>query len=198
MGTKLYVANLPAAPSAITLRAHFGTCGTVTNVEIIPDRNAGRGRGSAVVQMGSAAAAERARSELNGSLFAGQLLIVEAAPDDPTDRHGHAPRSAQKSEGDSQARITCQFREPSNMTYELDCEGVGLVLRIFFPTETGEFRVMAQTSGATTPTTDSTAGSRVEALRSVARACQADGAAVALAHVNWSAVEQALAKVRAI
>jgi RNA recognition motif-containing protein len=199
MGTKLYVANLPAAPSAIALRAHFSTCGTVANVELMLDRNVGRGRGSAIVRMASAAGAERAISELNGSSFAGQFLIVEAAPDDPAERHGHGTRAAQASDGDSQARITLQFREPANMTYELDCEGVGLVVRVFFPTETGDFRVVAQASGgAAAPSSDSTATSRAEALRNIARTCREGDPAATLARINWIAVEQALTKVRAI
>ena len=197
MGTKLYVANLPYAPSAIALRAHFSACGVVSDVQIMADRNAGRGRATAVVRMGSSAAAERALSELNGELFAGQLLLVEAAPDDSP---GDGGRSARRAEPKDEApvRITTQFREPANMTYELDCSGVALVLRIFFPTTEGEWRIEARTSTrADAPSSDATAPSRVEALRRIAHASR-EGATGALEAVDWDAVEQSLTKVRAL
>lgn len=198
MGTRLYVANLPDAPSALALRAHFSACGVVSDIEIVPDRNAGRGRGSALVRMNSAADAERAISKLNGALFAGQLLQVEPAPDHPGDRRGAAHRKAeQAAEQGSRAHITLQFREAANMTYELECAGVALVVRVFFPTTTGLCRVAAQASGApdTTPGTTAVAPSRLEAFRSVVSACREGGA---LAHIDWEAVEEAMKKVRAL
>ncbi len=197
MGTKLYVANLPSAPSAIALRAHFSACGVVSDVQIVGDRNVGRGRATAFVRMGSAAAAERALSELNGEPFAGQLLLVEAAPDDS---RGDGGRAARRSEPKDEApvRITTQFREPANMTYELDCAGVALVLRIFFPTTEGQWRIEARTSNAPdAPSSDATAPSRVEALRQIARAAR-EGAVGSLELVDWDAVVQALTKVRAL
>jgi hypothetical protein len=204
MGTKLYVANLPHPPSASALREHFSACGAVSEVEIILDRNVGRGRASAFVWMGSAAAAERARTELNRSSLGGQLLLVEAAPDDFTRRDRPATpaapqRGQQQTESEAPARITLQFREPRNMTYELDCAGVAIALRTFFPTADGEWRIQVQTSTAPdAASTESTAASRVEALRNIARACREGGAVPALAHVDWEAVEQALVKVRAL
>jgi RNA recognition motif-containing protein len=197
MGTKLYVANLPYAPSAIALRAHFSACGVVSDVQIVGDRNAGRGRATAVVRMGSAAAAERALSELNGEPFAGQLLLVEAAPDDSPYEGGRSARRADPKD-EAPVRITTQFREPANMTYELDCAGVALVLRIFFPTTEGQWRIAARTgNGADAPNSDATAPTRVEALREIARAGR-EGAVGALEYVDWDAVEQALTKVRAL
>ena len=199
MGTKLYVANLPNPPSAPALREHFSACGYVSDVEIVPDRHPGRGRASAFVRMGSAASAERARTELNGSSFAGQLLLVEVAPDEAGDQRGYPTRRPEKNEDESRTRITTQFREPANMTYELDCADTAIVLRIFYPTATAEWRVVAQASrAADAPSAASTAPSRVEALRNIARECSEGVAATALARIDWDAVEQAMTKVRAL
>lgn len=202
MGTRLYVANLPSAPSASALRAHFSTCGVVADVEIVPDRNAsGRGRSSAFVRMESAAAAERAASQLNGAPFGGQLLQVEAAPDRGGDTPAPAKRkAAADSEQSERAHITLQFRESTNMTYELDCSGVTVVVRVFFPTADGVWRVAAQASRASDaePGSFATARSRGEAFRSVVGACQEGAGASPLARIDWAAVEDALKKVRAL
>ena len=104
-----------------------------------------------------------------------------------------------QSEESQRARITFQFRESSNMTYELDCAGTALVLRVFFPTDTGEVRIVARASTAPdAPSTGSEAASRVEALRALARSCRELDGMPALARIDWSAVEQALVKVRAV
>lgn len=200
MGTKLYVANLPNAPSALALRAHFSTCGSVSEVELVPERNSGRGRGSAFIRMGSAAAAERAVSELNGAPFAGQLLIVEAAPDDAVDRRSAAKRREERTDdAGSGARITLQYREPTNMTYELDCSGVTLVVRLFFPGSTEQWRIVVQASrDADAPITAAVAASRLEAFRDVVRACREGVGFADLGRVDWNGVEQALLKVRAL
>jgi RNA recognition motif-containing protein len=197
MGTRLYVANLPFAPSAIALRAHFSTCGVVSDVQIVADRNTGRGRGSAVVRMGSALAAERALAELNGAPFAGQLLLVEAAPDDsPREQRG---RETSRTEKADDSRITLQFREPSNMTYELECSGVAIVIRVFFPDPTGQWRIVAQASrDADAPSAAAAASSRLEAFRELARTCREGADATVLHRIDWDAVERALTTVRAI
>jgi RNA recognition motif-containing protein len=198
--TKLYVANLPHAPNALALRAHFSACGFVSDIEIVSDRNGGRGRGSALVRMGSAASAERALSELNGSTFGGQLLLVEAAPDTGEDRSSSGNRREKQTEEDrAGVRITVQYREPANMAYELDCSGVTLVIRVCFPSATGESRIVVQTSReAGAPNVAATAGSRIDAFREVVRICR-DGVAVAdFARVDWDAVEHAMLQVRAI
>jgi hypothetical protein len=99
------------------------------------------------------------------------------------------------------ARITLQFREAANMTYELDCEGVALVLRIFFPTDTGAgaWRIVAQASTSPdSPSTASTAASKLEALRALARSCHDGGGLAAFARIDWNAVERAMANVRAV
>lgn len=200
MGTKLYVANLPEAPSAIALRAHFSACGVVSDVQLVPERNSGRGRGSAFVRMTSAAGAERALSQLNGAPFEGQLLLVEAAPDDAADRRGErARRASGHHEDQSGTRITLQFRELANMTYELDCAGVAIVIRVFFPGATAQWRVVAQAGREPdAPSTAASATSRLEAFRSVARACRESAGFPGCGLLDWEALEKTMTKVRAL
>lgn len=200
MGTKLYVANLPNLPNELALRAHFSACGVVLDVKIVPDRNEGRGRGSALVRMNSAAGAERALSQLNGSTFDGQLLLVEAAPDDEADRRSPGVRREEHRDVDRpRARITMQYREPANMAYELDCSGVTVVIRLFFPSTTEQWRIVVQASReADAPVVAATAASRLEAFRSVARACREDVSFAKLGSLDWDAVEKAMLEVRAL
>lgn len=197
MRRRLYVGNLPASVDAASLRAHFGSCGAVSDVTLTADRNAGRGRGTASIEMGSEAAARRAIAELNGSLFGGQLLLVEPAPDEAQD----AGRGRKQEEPDqvSRARITMQFREPTNMTYELDCDGTILVLSIYFPLTEGSWRILARVSRSLDgPSTSSTAASRIEALRGLAGACGDRAAGDGFALIDWTAVEQEMKRVRAV
>lgn len=200
MGTKLYVANLPHAPSAGALRAHFSACGVVADVQIVSDRNGGRGRGSALVQMSSAAGAQRALSELNGSTFAGQLLLVEAAPDGDSARHGRGARREEHADGDRPyARITVQYREPANMAYELDCGGMPIAVRLFFPNTKGEWRIVVQAGReADAPSVAAVAASRIEAFRSVVGACGDSVLFAKLGRPDWDAVEKAMLEVRAL
>lgn len=217
MGTKLYVANLPSAPSALALRAHFSVCGVVADVQIVPDRNGSRAGGSAFVRMTSAVGAERALAELNGALFGGQLLLIEAAPDDAADRsrngadrgreganrtrdgadRGRPSKGRDEQSDDSPGtRMTSQYRGPGNMTYELDCSGTTLVIRLFFPNEASEWRIVVQPSrDADAPSIAAVAASRAEAFRSVVTACR-EG--TDFARVDWDAVEKSMLKVRAL
>src|SRR5262245_59228446 len=53
MASKLYVGNLPFSASEDSLHAHFATCGTVQSCKIIIDRDTGRSKGFAFVEMAS-------------------------------------------------------------------------------------------------------------------------------------------------
>lgn len=196
MRVSIYVTNLPAVTDAAALRAHFAACGPVADVRVVADRNPGRGRGTAFVEMVSEAGATRALAELNGTMFSGQLLLLEPGPETPGKRN---PKKGPEEDHDVQARITTQFRESTNMTYELDCGGTALVLRVFFPPPTGEWRILAQASrAADAPSVSSTASSRVQAIRNLARDCGAGAHLGALATIDWAAVERSMTKVRAI
>ncbi|RPJ58775.1 MAG: RNA-binding protein [Acidobacteria bacterium] len=80
MGTRLYVGNLPFDVDEAQLRALFvGQGRTVTEVKMITDRDTGRPRGFAFVEMGSQADAEAAVRELNGTDCGGRALTVNEA-----------------------------------------------------------------------------------------------------------------------
>lgn len=98
-------------------------------------------------------------------------------------------------------RITQQFRERHNMTYELDCSGTALVVRVFFPTDGpgAEWRIEASAAGAEGHDLASAAAlSREQALQRVAQHWQEADASPARTKLDWAAVAQAMAAVRAI
>lgn len=94
-------------------------------------------------------------------------------------------------------RITQQFRERNNMTYELDCCGVPLVLRIFFPVD-AQWRIEASSGLAPTAwVATASALSRTEAMQALARNWRNATPATA-SNLDWTAVECAMVAVRAI
>jgi RNA recognition motif-containing protein len=76
--TKLFVGNLPFTVTEDALRALFTPHGTVEKIALISDRDTGRPRGFAFVEMANADAA-RAMQALNGSDFGGRPLKVNEA-----------------------------------------------------------------------------------------------------------------------
>ncbi len=91
MSTKLYVGNLPYSVTETELRDLFTQAGEVTNVSVITDRDTGRPRGFAFVEMADAAAAQKAISQFNGKMMGGRALTVnEARPQ--TQRTGGGDR----------------------------------------------------------------------------------------------------------
>jgi RNA recognition motif-containing protein len=89
MGTRLYVGNLPFDTDESQLRALFQEGGRqVTEIKIITDRDTGRPRGFAFVEMGSQADAEAAVSALNGREFGGRALTVNEAREQAPRRSG--------------------------------------------------------------------------------------------------------------
>lgn len=84
MGTKLYVGNLSYDSTEAGLRAAFEADGRKVNeVAVITDRETGRMRGFAFVQMGSEADAKSAISALDGKDLDGRTLRVDEAADRP-------------------------------------------------------------------------------------------------------------------
>ncbi len=89
MGTRLYVGNLPFDADASQLRTLFQEGGrTVTDVKIIMDRDTGRSRGFAFVEMGSQEEADGAVNALNGKEFGGRTLTVNEAREQAPRRGG--------------------------------------------------------------------------------------------------------------
>ena len=84
----LYVGNLPHSTTEAELRNVFQAHGAVERVNIVTDRETGRARGFAFVEMTDAGEADKAIAALNGTQLGGRALTInEAKP--KTDR----PRS---------------------------------------------------------------------------------------------------------
>ena len=84
MNTKLYVGNLPYSVTESALRELFAPAGEITSVAIITDRDTGRPRGFAFVEMADAAAAQKAITLVNGKTLGDrQLAVNEAKPQPP-------------------------------------------------------------------------------------------------------------------
>src|SRR5262245_11941983 len=80
MGTRLYVGNLPFSTDEAQLRAICGQDGRVVNdVKLVTDRETGRPRGFAFVEMGSPADAQACIDALNGMNVGGRALTVNEA-----------------------------------------------------------------------------------------------------------------------
>jgi RNA recognition motif-containing protein len=80
MGTRLYVGNLPFDTDESQLRALFQEGErNVTEVKIITDRDTGRSRGFAFVEMASQAEAEAAVKAMSGRELGGRALTVNEA-----------------------------------------------------------------------------------------------------------------------
>jgi RNA recognition motif-containing protein len=87
MSKKLYVGNLPFNTTADDLHEAFGQHGTVTSAQVVADRDTGRSRGFAFVEM--ADGADTAIANLNGAQFQGRMLTVnEARPREERPRTG--------------------------------------------------------------------------------------------------------------
>ena len=76
---KLYIGNLPFSSTEEDLRDLFGRHGTVDSVAVITDRETGRPRGFAFVEMAEASAADEAIRALDGSDLGGRSIRVNEA-----------------------------------------------------------------------------------------------------------------------
>ena len=76
---KMYVGNLSFNTSDNDLRQKFEEFGDVASVNIITDRETGRSKGFAFVEMANNSAAENAMNSLNGAEFQGRKLTVNEA-----------------------------------------------------------------------------------------------------------------------
>ena len=87
MAKKLYVGNISFQTTEDELRQAFGQYGTVTSAQIVTDRETGRSRGFAFVEM--ADGADEAIAAMNGALVGGRTLTVnEAKPREERPRSG--------------------------------------------------------------------------------------------------------------
>lgn len=81
LSKKLYVGNLPFSATEDELRSLFESHGSVGSVNVITDRETGRSRGFAFVEMDDAGAAEAAMRALDGQDMGGRSLRVNEAQD---------------------------------------------------------------------------------------------------------------------
>ncbi len=79
MSKRLYVGNLSYSTREETLRELFGQYGEVETVDIATDRETGRARGFAFVDMATDAAAQSAIQGLNGQDVDGRPIKVNEA-----------------------------------------------------------------------------------------------------------------------
>ena len=79
MGRRLYVGNLSFNTTELELRDVFSQHGTVAETKMVMDRETGRPRGFAFVEMGSEQDAKQAIDQLNGRELGGRTLTVNEA-----------------------------------------------------------------------------------------------------------------------
>ncbi len=79
MDTKLFVGNLSYNTTEDDLRSLFAQAGTVTSVAVITDRDTGRSKGFAFVEMSSQSEAEQAIKLFNGSMLDNRAVKVDIA-----------------------------------------------------------------------------------------------------------------------
>lgn len=79
MENKLYVGNLSYATTEDELRNLFAQAGSVQSVALIKDRDSGRSKGFAFVEMSTADEAQKAIAQLHGQDYQGRPLTVNVA-----------------------------------------------------------------------------------------------------------------------
>ena len=79
MSKKLYVGNLAFQTTSQELQQLFGQAGTVHSASVVEDRDTGRSRGFAFVEMSSEEEANSAIEQFNGKELSGRALTVNEA-----------------------------------------------------------------------------------------------------------------------
>lgn len=76
---RLYVGNIPWETNESQLEALFEQYGTVTDAKVITDRETGRSKGFAFVEVGTDAEGQKAIGELHNSDYNGRTIVVNVA-----------------------------------------------------------------------------------------------------------------------
>jgi RNA recognition motif-containing protein len=93
MENKLYVGNLSYDTTEESLRSFFSGAGTVTSVSLIKDRESGRSKGFAFVEMSSQNEAEEAIKTLDGVYLDNrQIKVNKARPQEKRPRSDYGDR----------------------------------------------------------------------------------------------------------
>src|SRR5580765_2845641 len=79
MSTKLYVGNLAFQTTSQELQEMFAQAGTVESASVVEDRETGRSRGFAFVEMSTNEEAATAIDQFNGKEIGGRALKVNEA-----------------------------------------------------------------------------------------------------------------------
>jgi cold-inducible RNA-binding protein len=79
MSTKLYVGNLSFQTTSQDLQTLFAQAGTVQSADVVEDRDTGRSRGFAFVEMSTQDEANSAIEQFNGKEVSGRALKVNEA-----------------------------------------------------------------------------------------------------------------------
>ncbi len=79
MDVKLYVGNLSYTTTEEDLRALFAQAGAVASVALIKDRDTGKSKGFAFVEMGTQAEAQKAITMFNAFKLENRTLVVNLA-----------------------------------------------------------------------------------------------------------------------
>lgn len=87
MSKRLYVGNLPYSVTESGLQELFATVGEVTSVAVITDRETGRSKGFAFVEMSTEEQAKQAIARINGKVV-GERTITVAEAREQTPRSG--------------------------------------------------------------------------------------------------------------
>ena len=90
MESKLYVGNLSYSATEDDLRSLFVQAGTVVSISLINDRETGRSKGFAFVEMSNQAEAQKAISMFNGYNMSNRELRVNLAQ--PREERGGGSR----------------------------------------------------------------------------------------------------------
>lgn len=118
MGNRLYVGNLPFDATEKQIRSFVEAEGrVVTSIKIVADRDTGRSRGFAFVDLEDADQVQQAIADLNGKDFGGRALVVNEAQDRGPMKGGSGFRSAfaDKAHGRDQAKGGFGSRGPTQL-----------------------------------------------------------------------------------
>ena len=85
---KIYVGNLSYSVTEDDLRTEFGAFGKVDSVSVVMDRDSGRSKGFAFVEMPVIAEGQAAITALNGKVLQDRPLTVNTAKPRTDDRGG--------------------------------------------------------------------------------------------------------------
>jgi RNA recognition motif-containing protein len=79
MGNRLYVGNLAFSTTEDAIKDAFAECGEIVECKLMLERETGRSRGFAFVEMASAQAAQAAIERMSGAMLDGRTLRVSEA-----------------------------------------------------------------------------------------------------------------------